>query len=70
MIHFQGVGGLVHPTRMTRVNFMFCCFCSLLNMMILLTNDERYRNFPIKPPRGLIDFKHSREGLIGEGVYI
>ena len=26
----------------------------------------KYHNFSIKPPRGLIDFKHSKGGLIGE----
>ena len=29
-----------------------------------------YRKFPIKPPGGLVDFKHSRGGLIGEGGLI
>ena len=26
----------------------------------------KYRKFSIKPPEGLIDFKHSKGGLIGE----
>ena len=30
----------------------------------------QYRRFSIKPPGGLIDFKHSRGGLNGEGGLI
>ena len=31
-----------------------------------MNHREKYRKFSIKPPEGLIDFKHSKGELIGE----
>ena len=45
-------------------------FISLFGYFVPCFRIIDYRKFSIKPPRGeLIDVKHSRGELIGEGVY-